>query len=108
MKTMQTLYPTRRHMTEQEIVQWAHDLFDDSAPRRRCGSCGVVTVAVKHGQPEAPVRPGEYLASDPNHPCNCVADSVAVHDDDQHCPHGLDECAAYLEDLGVVTFRRAR
>ena len=74
-RTMRTLYPERRAMNEVEILQWAADLYIDSAPRNRCPVCGIVTVVVQHGR-HAEVRPGEFLATDPNHPCQCVAGTV--------------------------------
>jgi hypothetical protein len=56
------------------------DSGPDAAPRSRCTCCGVVTVQVRFGRILAPVRPGEYRADDPRHPCQCVAEWVPVHD----------------------------
>jgi len=109
MRTMRMLYPERRMVTEHEVTAWALDLWTDSAPRRRCSVCGTVTVATRCGRAEVDVRPGEYRADDPSHPCEvsgCVGDSIPLHTDDQPRPFGLEDCARYLEDAGVATFAR--
>jgi len=103
---MHLLYPDRRTMSASEIMAWAGDVWEDSAPRTKCCGCGRITVKIKFGQPEAEVRPGEYRADDPNHPCMCQDNWVPVHEPDQERPHGLDACADYLEDLGLATFKR--
>ena len=102
------IYPERRWIGEAGVLAWAADLFEGRAPRYRCCACGAVTVARAHGRLLAELRPGEYAADDPAHPCDCAADSEAIHDGDQHRPIGLVECLDYLEDLGVASFRRAR
>lgn len=104
-RTLRLIYPEVQEVSESTVRSWAADLWADSAPRNRCCGCGTVTVAEHLDVPMATVRTGEYLASDPQHPCECAADSEPMTDEPR--PLYLDDCCDYLEDAGVVTFSRS-
>lgn len=82
MRTMYLIYPEKRSVGEHEITEWAQDLWADSC-LYQCAACGTVAT-----------------------PCDCVADRLPVVTDDNPRPGRLDECAAFLENAGVATFKR--
>jgi hypothetical protein len=102
------IYPERRAWTDAEIIAWAADSWATDAPRTQCTVCGAVTVAVWRGVPVVPPLPGEYAASDSRHPClrHPDAPNVPLLEGYEPCPTDVAECAAYLADKGLITFRR--
>lgn len=118
MPSLYMLWPDKGPVSAHKVIGWAQDAWNDAAPRRRCSRCGVVTVSCHHDKPVSPVREGEFAANDPNHPhvvsvdnvTGCIGDcdDEPLHEDYiyETCPLSLEDCASYLEDQGLVTFRR--
>lgn len=110
MRMLKLLYPEQRTISETEIATWAKDEWENTAPARRCSLCGTVTVTLCFGQPVRPLREGEYLPDDADHPCmaHLEVDDEAFYDNEQEPPLGLEEQMDFLEDLGIATFVRRR
>ena len=102
MGSVHQLYPDQRWVAAEMVISWAHDLWSDEAPKRRCRQCGTVTVAINYEMPQ--VQDGEFRADDLNNPCTCDAATDPVYPEGEMHPDSLEDCIAYLEDVGVATF----
>jgi len=85
-RTVKVLWPDGpRWVDENTIKTWAYDAWYDHADYYRCNRCGKDILEKVD---------------------DCVhdADCTPIYTDNTPCPLSLEDCMAFLEDIGLVTF----
>lgn len=86
MRSMTVLWPDGpRTVDESTIRTWASDAYFNEAHHHLCSACRQRTT-VEHAY------------------CNHDGDSIPMYDPPRKRPVTLEECADFLDDMGLVTF----